>query len=149
MSEHSDETKIAILEAKVEHMMGHVKELTQRVRANEKVVASVSLLGVIACTIVGAGYFAPKADAEEYPSYLEPQTQQPYDGMLPDNSATINNWMSKIRQWELEQSIKDPAFDINNALAEYFNGSNDPTEQEELLQLQSSEDRQSIGWRYD
>ena len=149
MSEHSDETKIAILEAKVEHMMGHVKELTQRVRANEKVVASVSLLGVIACTIVGAGYFAPKADAEEYPSYLEPQTQQPYDGMLPDNSATINNWMSKIRQWELEQSIKDPAFDINNALAEYFNGSDDPTEQEELLQLQSNGDQQSIGWRYD
>ena len=149
MSEHSQETKIAILEAKVEHMMGHVKELTQRVRANEKVVASVSLLGVIACTVVGAGYFAPKADAEEYPSYLEPQTQQPYDGMLPDNSATINNWMSKIRQWELEQSIKDPAFDINNALAEYFNGSNDPAEQEELLQLQSDQDRQSIGWRYD
>ena len=149
MSEHSDETKIAILEAKVEHMMGHVKELTQRVSANEKVVASVILLGVIACTIVGAGYFAPKADAEEYPSYLEPQTQQPYDGMLPDNSATINNWMSKIRQWELEQSIKDPAFDINNALAEYFNGSDDPTEQEELLQLQSNGDQQSIGWRYD
>jgi hypothetical protein len=62
-TEHSQETKIAILEAKVEHMMGHVKELTQRVRANEKVVASVSLLGVIACTIIGAGYFAPKAEA--------------------------------------------------------------------------------------
>ena len=149
MSEHSDETKIAILEAKVEHMMGHVKELTLRVRANEKVVASVSLLGVIACTFVGAGYFAPKADAEEYPSYLEPQTQQPYDGMLPDNSATINNWMSNIRQWELEQRINDPAFDINNALAEYINGSDDPTEQEELLQFPSDQSEQSIGWRYD
>ena len=44
-------------------MMGHTKELTLRVRANEKVVASVSLLGVIACTIIGAGYFAPKAEA--------------------------------------------------------------------------------------
>ena len=149
MSEHSDETKIAILEAKVEHMMGHVKELTQRVRANEKVVASVSLLGVIACTVVGAGYFAPKAEAEEYPSYLEPQNQAPYEGSLPDNSMTISNWMHKMKQWELEQSIKDPAFDINNALAEYFNGSNDPAEQEELLQLQSDQDRQSIGWRYD
>ena len=58
MSEHSQETKIAILEAKVEHMMGHVKELTLRVRANEKVVASVSLLGVIACTFIGAGYLS-------------------------------------------------------------------------------------------
>ena len=63
MTEHSQETKIAVLEAKVDHLIGHVKELTQRVRANEKVVASVSLLGVIACTIVGAGYFAPKAEA--------------------------------------------------------------------------------------
>ena len=150
MSEHSDETKIAILEAKVDHMMGHVKELTLRGRANEKVLASVSLLGVIACTIVGAGYFAPKADAEEYPSYLEPQTQQPYDGMLPDNSATISNWMSKMKQWEFEQTMKDPEFDINSALAEYFNnGGTDTTEQEELLQLQSNGDQQSIGWRYD
>ena len=140
---------IAVLHTKVDALIEKQKELTHRVRANEKVVASVSLLGVIACTIVGAGYFAPKADAEEYPSYLEPQTQQPYDGMLPDNSATINNWMSKIRQWELEQSIKDPAFDINNALAEYFNGSNDPTEQEELLQFPSDQSEQSIGWRYD
>ena len=67
----------------------------------------------------------------------------------PDNSMNINNWMSKMRQWELEQNMKDPEFDINNALAEYFNGSNDPAEQEELLQLQSDQDRQSIGWRYD
>ena len=44
-------------------MMVHTKELTLRVRANEKVVASVSLLGVIACTFIGAGYFAPKAEA--------------------------------------------------------------------------------------
>ena len=43
--------------------MGHTKELTLRVRANEKVVASISLLGVIACTFIGAGYFAPKAEA--------------------------------------------------------------------------------------
>ena len=46
MTEHSQETKIAILEAKVEHMMGHVKELTMRVRANEKVVAIVSAIGI-------------------------------------------------------------------------------------------------------
>ncbi len=57
------ETKIAVLEAKVDHMLVHTKELTLRVRANEKVVASISLLGVIACTFIGAGYFAPKADA--------------------------------------------------------------------------------------
>ena len=147
MTEHSQETKIAILEAKVDHMMGHVKELTQRVRANEKVVASVSLLGVIACTIVGAGYFAPRAEA--YPQYLEPRTQQPYDGMLTGPAAGANEWIQRMRQWELEQNMKDPEFDINSALAEYFNGSDDPTEQEELLQLPGNGDQQSIGWRYD
>ena len=147
MTEHSQETKIAILEAKVEHMMGHVKELTMRVRANEKVVAIVSAIGIGAGGIVGTTAFAPKADA--YPQYLEPQTQQPYPGMLSGPAAGANEWISKMRQWELDQKMRDPQFDINNALAEYFNGSNDPAEQEELLQLQSNGDQQSIGWRYD
>jgi len=51
--------------------MVHTKELTLRVRANEKVVASVSLLGVIACTFIGAGYFAPKAEACSPPRDLD------------------------------------------------------------------------------
>ena len=144
MTEHSQETKIAILEAKVEHMMGHVKELTLRVRANEKVVASVSLLGVIACTFVGAGYFAPKADA------FEIERQQPIEGSLPDTAPSAQQLINKFRDWEREQKRTDPDFDINRALAEYFNnGWDDTTEQEELLQLQSDGDQQSIGWRYD
>ena len=147
MTEHSQETKIAILEAKVEHMMGHVKELTMRVRANEKVVAIVSAIGIGAGGIVGTTAFAPKADA--FPQYLEPRTQQPYPGMLSGPAAGANEWIQRMREWELEQSMKDPAFDINSALAEYFNGSDDPTEQEELLQLQSDQSGQSIGWRYD
>ena len=134
MTEHSQETKIAILEAKVEHMMGHVKELTRRVRANEKVVASVSLLGVIACTFIGAGYFAPKADA------FEIERQQPISGSLPDSAASAQELINKFRDWERAQKRTDPEFDINKALAEYFNGSDDPTEQEELLQLSSNGD---------
>ena len=147
MTEHSQETKIAVLEAKVEHMMGHVKALTMRVRANEKVVAIVSAIGIGAGGIVGTTAFAPKAEA--YPEYLNPRGTEPYPGMLSGPAAGANEWISKMRQWELEQNMKDPAFDINSALAEYFNGSNDPAEQEELLQLQSDQDRQSIGWRYD
>jgi hypothetical protein len=147
MTEHSQETKIAVLEAKVEHMMGHVKELTMRVRANEKVVAIVSAIGIGAGGIVGSTAFAPKADA--FPQYLEPRTQQPYPGMLSGPAAGANEWIQRMREWELEQSMKDPAFDINSALAEYFNGSDDPTEQEELLQLPGNGDQQSIGWRYD
>ena len=68
------------------------------------------------------------------------EKQQPYDGLLPDNSQTLNNWITKMRQWELEQTIRDPEFDINNALAEYFNGSDETAEQEELLQLSSNRD---------
>ena len=143
MTEHSQETKIAILEEKVEHMMGHVKELTLRVRANEKVVASVSLLGVIACTFIGAGYFAPKADA------FEIERQQPIPGSLPESAASAQEMINRFKEWERKEKRTNPEFDINKALAEYFNGSDDPTEQEELLQLQSDKSGQSIGWRYD
>ena len=140
------EAHIAVLNTKVESLIEKQKELTERVRANEKVVAAVTLLGTVVLAVIGAGYFAPKAEA--YPEYLEPRTQV-IPGSLPESSSMAQQWIDRIREWEWEQKNKDPEFDINNALAEYFNGSNDPTEQEELLQLQSSEDRQSIGWRYD
>ena len=58
--------------------------------------------------------------------------------------------INKFKEWEWEQQEKDPEFNINSALAEYFNnGGNDTTEQEELLQLPGNGDQQSIGWRYD
>ena len=120
MTEHSQETKIAILEAKVEHMMGHVKELTLRVRANEKVVASVSLLGVIACTIIGAGYFAPKVESK----------------------PRVSEWIQDMREWKSEQDRTLVGDSINNALAnlEWNYGSDDTAEQEELLQFPSDGD---------
>ena len=135
---------IAVLHTKVDALIEKQKELTQRVRANEKGVAAIGLLGSIALAFIGAGYFAAPADA------FEIERQAPYPGMLPDNSATISNWMSKMKQWEFEQTMKDPEFDINSALAEYFNnGGTDTTEQEELLQLQSDQSGQSIGGRSD
>ncbi len=171
MAEHSQETKIAILEEKVEHMMGHVKELTLRVRANEKVVASVSLLGVIACTFIGAGYFAPKAEACSPRLDGEPTYCPPWDSVLekpvkeeeediPDyysnrvtlydsrvshmghSFPTAGEWIQKVREHEAKKTRTDPEDSINNALAnmEDLYGSNDPTEQEELLQLPSNQD---------
>ena len=121
------EAHIAVLNTKVESLIEKQKELTHRVRANEKVVAAIGLLGSIALAFIGAGYFAPKAEA----------------------APSANEWIQRMKQWELEQNMKDPEFDINSALAEYFNGSDDPPEQEELLQFQSNGDQQSIGWRYD
>ena len=138
---------IAVLHTKVDALIEKQKELTQRVRANEKVVAAIGLLGSIALAFIGAGYFAPRAEA--YPEYLEPRTQV-IPGSLPNSAQMANEWINKVRQWEWEQQEKDPEFDINSALAEYFNnGGTDTTEQEELLQLPGNGDQQSVGWRYD
>ena len=127
----------------MERLLDKQKELTERVRANEKVVAAIGLLGSIAVAFIGAGYFAAPADA------FEIERQQPIEGSLPDSAATAQQLINKFRDWEAEQKRADPEFDINKALEEFFNGSNDPTEQEELLQLSSDRDQQSIGWRYD
>ena len=138
---------IAVLHTKVDALIEKQKGLTQRVRANEKVVAAIGLLGSIALAFIGAGYFAPRAEA--YPEYLEPRTQV-IPGSLPNSAAMANEMINKFREWEWEQQEKDPEFDINSALAEYFNnGGTDTTEQEELLQLPGNGDQQSIGWRYD
>ncbi len=124
MTEHSQETKIAILEAKVEHMMGHVTELTKRVRANEKVVAIVSAVGIGAGGIVGTTAFAPKAES----------------------AITAGEMIQKVREWKSEQERTSAEDSINNALGDFYledeYGSDGSTEQEELLQLPSDPDRQ-------
>ena len=73
----SNEVKIAVLETQVERLLDKQKELTERVRANEKVVAAIGLLGSIAVAFIGAGYFAPKAEAcsprlDGEPTYCPP-----------------------------------------------------------------------------
>ena len=135
---------IAVLHTKVDALIEKQKELTHRVRANEKVVAAIGLLGSIALAFIGAGYFAAPADA------FEIERQQPIPGSLPDSASSAQQLINKFRDWEREQKRTDPEFDINSALAEYFNnGGTDTTEQEELLQFQGNGDQQSIGWRYD
>jgi len=51
------------LETQVERLLEKQKELTERVRANEKVVAAIGLFGSVAVAFIGAGYFAPSAEA--------------------------------------------------------------------------------------
>ena len=43
----------------MERLLEKQKELTERVRANEKVVAAIGLFGSVAVAFIGAGYFAP------------------------------------------------------------------------------------------
>ncbi len=132
-TEHSQETKIAVLESQVERLLEKQKELTERVRANEKVVAAIGLLGSIAVAFIGAGYFAPKAEAHM------------------GHSFPTGEWLEKIRNHESKKQ-RTPADDsINKALEdmEINYGSDDPTKSEELLQLSSDGDQQSIRWGYD
>ena len=123
--------KIAVLESQVERLLEKQKELTERVRANEKVVAAIGLFGSVAVAFIGAGYFAPKADASQWPSAGEA--------------------IQKIREYEAEKTRTDPEDSINNALAEmeYEDGSNDTPVTQELLQLPSDRDQSSTGRRYD
>ena len=123
------EAHIAVLNTKVEALIEKQKELTHRVRANEKVVAAIGLLGSIALAFIGAGYFAPKAEA----------------------APSAGEWIQRMREWESEQNRTPIDDSINNALLELEidYGSDDTTEQEELLQFPSDGDQQSIGWRYD
>ena len=111
---------IAVLHTKVDALIEKQKELTARVRANEKVVAAVTLLGTVVLAVIGAGYFAPKAEA---------------------NSMT-GEWIQRMREWKSEQTRTPVDESINTALAnlEIDYGSDDPAEQEELLQLPSNRD---------
>ena len=113
---------IAVLHTKVDALIEKQKELTQRVRANEKVVAAIGLLGSIALAFIGAGYFAPKAEAHM------------------GHDFPTGEWIQKIRDWESRQGRMSVDEMLNNALAdmEEENGSNETPKQEELLQLPSS-----------
>ena len=70
----------------------------------------------------------------------EVERQQPYPGMLPESASAANEMIQRFREWESQEKRKDPEFDINNALAEYFNGGTDTTESKELLQFPSDRD---------
>ena len=113
----------------MERLLEKQKELTERVRANEKVVAAIGLFGSVAVAFIGAGYFAPSAEA--FP--------------------TAGEMVQKMREHQSEQN-RTPAEDsINRSLDlwEEEDGSNGSTESEELLQLPSDKDSESTGRRYD
>ncbi len=118
----SNEVKIAVLEIQVERLLDKQKELTERVRANEKVVAAIGLLGSIAVAFIGAGYFAPKAEAHM------------------GHDFPTGEWIQKVRDYEARKERISIDEMLNNTLMEYENGSNGSTESEELLQLSSNED---------
>jgi len=74
----------------------------------------------------------------------------------PPSPNTANQWVQDLRNWEAEQKrkdidivIDDSLLLLNNTLTEQEDGEDGATEQEELLQLPSSVDRQGTGRRHD
>ena len=120
------EAHIAVLHTKVDSLIEKQKELTQRVRANEKVVAAVTLLGTVVIAVIGAGYFAPEADAHM------------------GHSFPTSQWIEKIRDHEAQQDRISIEEMLNNTLTNYEYGSDGSTESEELLQLPSDRDQPSF-----
>ena len=129
----SKELKIAVLETQVERLLEKQKELTERVRAYEKVVAAIGLLGSIAVAFIGAGYFVPKAEAHM------------------GHSFPTGEWIQKIRDHESRKTRTNAEDSINKALEdmEFDYGSDGSTKQEVLLQLSSDGYQQSFRWGHD
>ena len=124
----SKEVKIAVLESQVERLLEKQKELTERVRANEKVVAAIGLFGSVAVAFIGAGYFAPKAEAHmghDIPTW--PTAGEMIEAIREEEARKNRNSIDEM----LNSALEDMEFDY---------GSNDPTESEELLQLPSDRD---------
>ena len=121
----SKSVQIAVLETQVERLLEKQKELTERVRANEKVVAAIGLLGSVVVAILGTGIFQ-KAEAHmghDFPTW-----------------PTAGEMIQAVRDHEARENRTSVEDMLNSSLAEYENGSNGSTEQEELLQLQSNRD---------
>ena len=122
------EAHIAVLHTKVDLLIEKQKELTGRVRANEKVVAAIGLLGSVALAFIGAGYFAPKAEA--------------HMGHDVPTWPTAGEMIEAIRDEEARKNRTSIDDMLNSALEdmEWNYGSDDPTKQEVLLQLPSDGD---------
>ena len=112
----------------MERLLDKQKELTERVRANEKVVAAIGLLGSIAIAVIGAGYFAPKVEAHighDIPTW--PTAGEMIEAIREEEARKNRNSIDEM----LNSALEDMEFDY---------GSDDPTESEELLQLPSDRD---------
>ena len=130
LSMNEKDVNIAVLQTKVDALIEKQKELTARVRANERVVAIVSAIGIGAGGIVGTTVLnVPPAEA----------------------TPTAGEWIQSLREHEAEQNRTSPEEVLNSALImeDKPYGCNEPTESEELLQFPSDEDQPSDRWRHD
>jgi len=95
------DVEIGVLRCQVDQLVGEQKSIRERVRANERVVAIVSALGIGAGGIIGTAAFAPKANA--MPG-------------IDTNGAAANEWVQKMKDWKLKQHWTPPVSTVNNAI---------------------------------
>ena len=130
----TQEIRIVVLQNKVDRLEEKQVELLERLRVVEKwVIGAAAVLAALSTILafIGAGYFAPKAEA------------------MPTHAA--HEWISKMKDWKAKQTRLPIEVMINNSLeeVEMDYGSYDPPKPEVVLQFPSDEDRQGIGWGYD
>ena len=109
---------IAVLHTKVDSLIEKQKELTGRVRANEKVVAAIGLLGSIALAFIGAGYFAPKAEACSPRLDGEPTYCPPWDTVILEEPKGITDQT-------FEDNLDPDVFDHNQYEVTIFDSRDD------------------------
>ena len=87
------------------------KELTERVRANEKVVAAIGLLGSVVIAILGTGIFQ-KAEACSPPLDGSEFTCPPHDGVVDDvfKKSSFEDNISEeepdyVRYWNANRKV--------------------------------------------
>ena len=97
------DVEIGVLRCQVDQLVGEQKSIRERVRANERVVAIVSALGIGAGGIIGTAAFAPKANAMP---------------ITDTKGAAANEWVQKMKDWELKQHWTPPVSTVNNAIAD-------------------------------
>jgi len=95
------DVEIGVLRCQVDQLVGEQKSIRERVRANERVVAIVSALGIGAGGIIGTAAFAPKANAMP---------------ITDTNGAAANEWVQKMKDWKVKQHWTPPVSTVNNAI---------------------------------
>jgi len=94
------EAHLAVLNAKVDGLVEEQKSLRERVRANERVVAIVSVIGIGAGGVGGTLLLG----------------QQPANAGHMDDSVMV--WVDEFKEWEREQNSTPLGDVLNNAIAD-------------------------------
>ena len=135
------------METQVERLLEKQKELTERVRANEKVVAAIGLLGSIAIAVIGAGYFAPKAEACSPPLDGRPFTCPDWDDVVlrdPPVQEEEDDEPRYIRDWNTRRKVifldsrEDKPFVIMETYQHMINAMRDWKSEQERTPVEDS-----------